>query len=319
MRQMDQLNSMRMFVSIADKKSFKGAAEEMELSPSVITKHLSALEKHLGVSLLERTTRQVKLTEIGQSYLVKCRHIIDEIDSFEASLTNRTGQLKGVLKVNAPPGFGHRHIAPHLPLFLNENEGMIIDITTANNDSNSVLFDVDLHIKISETHIPSGCEMAVLAPNRRKLVASPAYIEKMGMPATLADLDSHHLVTLDPAHHNNDWHFKTEENHIETYRAHGMVRMDNGDGLLRTALNDGGLAMLPTYIVGRHIQSGALVSVLEAQVDESTPVHAIWRRSNHRWPRISAFITYLRAIYGNLPYWDDENAANSPAALRASK
>jgi len=310
---------MRMFVSIADKKSFKGAAEEMELSPSVISKHLSALEKHLGVSLIERTTRNVKLTEIGQSYLVKCRHILDEVDSFEANLKKRTGQLKGVLKVNAPPGFGHRHIAPHLPLFLAENEGMIVDITTANNDSNSVLFDVDLHIKISEANIPSGCEMAVLAPNWRKLVASPSYIEKMGTPHTVSDLDKHQLVTLDPAHHNNDWHFRINEDHIETYRAHGSVRIDSGDGLLRTVLNDGGFAMLPTYIVGRHIQSGALVSVLEAQVDESNPVHAIWRRSNHRWPRISAFISYLRSIYGELPYWDDENAARSAAALRASK
>ena len=316
---MDQLNAMRMFVSIANKKSFKAAAEEMELSPSVISKHLSALEKHLGVSLIERTTRHVKLTEIGQSYLAQCNQILDEIDSFEASLVTRAGQLKGVLKINAPPGFGHRHIAPHLPLFLSDNPGMVIDITTANNDSNAVLFDVDVHIKISETHIPSGCEMAVLAPNRRKLVASPGYIEKMGMPENVAALDRHQLITLDPAHHNNDWHFKNGDNSTETYRAHGTVRMDSGDGLLRTALNDGGLAMLPTYIVGRHIQSGALVSMLEAQVDESTPVHAIWRRSNHRWPRISAFLEYLRSVYGELPYWDDDEAAQSEPALRASK
>jgi len=316
---MDQLNSMRMFVAIADRNSFKAAAEELDISPSVISKHISALEGHLGIKLLERNTRHVALTQIGESYLVNCRNILDEVNRFEASLTDRIGQLKGVLRINAPPGFGHRHIAPHLPLFIEQNPDMVIDITTANNDSNNVLFDVDLHIKISETEVPNDCEMEILAPNRRKLVGSPDYINAYGMPETISDLANHRLVTLDTAHHNNDWHFKLANNKTETFRANGPIRMDSGDSMLRTVLNGGGLAMLPTYIVGRHIQSGALVTVLDTQVDESTPVHALWRGNNHRWPKIKAMTAFLREVYGTTPYWDDDSAASSPAALRASK
>lgn len=316
---MDQLNSMRMFVAIADRNSFKAAAEDMDISPSVISKHISALESHLGIKLLERNTRHVALTQIGESYLVNCRNILDEVNKFEASLTDRIGYLKGVLRINAPPGFGHRHIAPHLPLFIEQNPDMVIDITTAHNDSNNVLFDVDLHIKISETEVPSDCDSAVLAPNRRKLVGSPAYIDTYGMPKSIDDLPNHRLVTLATAHHNNDWHFKLPNNKTEIFRANGPIRMDSGDSMLRTVLNDGGLAMMPSYIVGRHIQSGALISVLDAQVDESTPVHALWRGNNHRWPKIKAMVTFLRDVYGTTPYWDDDTAATSAAALRASK
>ena len=316
---MDQLNSMRMFVAIADRNSFKAAADELDISPSVISKHISALESHLGIKLLERNTRHVALTQIGESYLVNCRNILDEVNRFEANLTDRIGHLKGVLRINAPPGFGHRHIAPHLPLFIEQHPDMIIDITTANNNSNNMLFEVDLHIKISEAEVPNDCEMTILAPNRRKLVGSPAYIEKRGMPRTISDLSGHQLIMLESTHHNHGWHFKTVDNRTETFRANGSVRMDNGDSMLRTVLNDGGLAMLPTYIVGRHIQSGALVTVLDAQLDESTPVHALWRGNNHRWPKIKAMVEFLRSVYGETPYWDDDSAAGSPAALRASK
>lgn len=316
---MDQLSAMRMFVTVSDLQSFRRAAEELDVSPSVISKHISALEQHLGAQLLTRTTRRLKLSTVGERYLQTCRLILNEVDGFEAALNDQTGQLKGMLRVNAPAGFTHRHISPHLPLFLEQHPEMIVDIATATNETAGILSSVDLHIKISEMFVPSGCEMEVLAQNRRVLVASPGYVDAHGQPATTSELAQHRLVTLDPTHPNNDWHFRTDDGGTETFRAHGQLRLDNGDGLLRTVLNDGGVCMLPTYIVGRHLSSGALVPILDAQVDESTPVHGIWRSKNHRWPKIKAFIQFLRDIYGELPYWDDPNATESPAFIRASK
>ena len=114
---MDQLTSMRSFAMIATQRSFIRAAEKLNLAPSVISKQLSALEKHLGIMLVERTTRVVKLTEVGELYLARCKHILAEVDDTEAMITKQTGQLRGALKLNAPPGFAHRHIAPHLALF----------------------------------------------------------------------------------------------------------------------------------------------------------------------------------------------------------
>ena len=112
---MDQLTAMRMFALIAKNRSFKAAATEMGVAPSVVSKHLSSLESHLGAQLVRRTTRSVDLTELGDLYLGKCRSILKDVDDIEAVISSETGQLKGALQVNAPPGFAHRHIALTCP------------------------------------------------------------------------------------------------------------------------------------------------------------------------------------------------------------
>lgn len=316
---MDKLTCMRIFTLIATKKSFKGVAEQLGLAPSVISKHLNALEKDLGVKLIERTTRTAKITEMGDFYLSKCIAILDEIDDIEITIANESGQLKGPLTISAPPGFAHRHIAPHLPLFFEAHPSIQLNLITSRTDSDYLLSNSDLQIKISETATNEGFNMCILAPNRRTLVAAPGYLEAAGTPTNVSELAYHKIITLERGHHNNDWHFKDENGQIQTYKAHGHLRLDSGDTILRATLNNGGLSMLPTYIVGRHIASGALLPLLEALVDEHTPVHAIWRVKNHRTPKIDAFLDFLKTIYGDLPYWDELTTDNQAAALRASK
>ena len=102
---MDKLTGMRVFTQIATMRSFKKAGERLGMAPSVVSKHLSALETELGVQLIERTTRTARLTEMGELYLSKCRSILDEIDDIETTLVKETGRLKGPLNISAPPGF----------------------------------------------------------------------------------------------------------------------------------------------------------------------------------------------------------------------
>ena len=316
---MDQLTAMRLFTLIAKNRSFKAAAEEMGVAPSVVSKHLLSLEKHLGTKLLSRTTRTVDLTEMGELYLAKCRGILKDVDDIEAVISTETGQLKGGLHVNAPPGFAHRHIAPHLALFFDRYPDIHLDLMTADNDSDKLQSQVDVQIKVSETRQQDSVVMQILAPNKRKLVASPDYLERMGIPEQVNDLNKHKLITLETGHQNNDWHFRLGEAEMETFRAHGNLCLDSGDAILRCVLNNGGLSMLPTYIAGRHIASGALIPVLDAMVDERTPIHALWRAQNHRAPKIEVFLEFLTEIYGAIPYWDEQTSDNKAAALRASQ
>ncbi len=316
---MDQLTAMRLFTLIAKNRSFKAAAEEMGVAPSVVSKHLLSLEKHLGTKLLSRTTRTVDLTEMGELYLAKCRGILKDVDDIEAVISTETGQLKGGLHVNAPPGFAHRHIAPHLALFFDRYPDIHLDLMTADNDSDKLQSQVDVQIKVSETRQQDSVVMQILAPNKRKLVASPDYLERMGIPEQVNDLNKHKLITLETGHQNNDWHFRLDEAEMETFRAHGNLCLDSGDAILRCVLNNGGLSMLPTYIAGRHIASGALIPVLDAMVDERTPIHALWRAQNHRAPKIEVFLEFLTEIYGAIPYWDEQTSDNKAAALRASQ
>ena len=316
---MDKLTGMRIFTQIAKTRSFKKAGSNLGLAPSVISKHLSALEAQLGVKLIERTTRAARLTELGELYLSKCASILDEIDDIETIIVKETGQLKGPLTISAPPGFAHRHIAPHLPAFSTAYPNINLNLITATADTGQLLPQVDLTIRISETRTTEGQGMQILAGNYRQLVGSPYYLSRHGSPKTVADLSSHKLVTVENGTDSIDWHFKDQQKNIHTFKARGYLRLDSGDAILRCVLNDGGLAMLPTYIVGRHITSGALLPVLETIVDERTPIHAVWRHRNHRLPKIEAFLAFLKSIYGTIPYWDQITEENKKAALRASK
>ena len=117
---MDQLASMRIFLAVAEANALNGAARQLGLSPSAVSKHIAALENQLGTQLFTRTTRQIALTEVGASYLENCRQILADLDKADAEARSASGTVQGHLRVEAPPGFAHRHVAPHLPAFLRQ-------------------------------------------------------------------------------------------------------------------------------------------------------------------------------------------------------
>ena len=315
---MDLLTSMRVFMHIANQQSFRGAAESLNMTPSAISKHLASLEAHLGSSLIERTTRRVTVTEVGQNYLTRCRHILSEVDEAEIEVSDATDQVRGILKVSAPPAFAHRHIAPHLPDFLQSYPQLSVDLITTDHSILPTHTIIDVHIRLSSITESPELETVKLAPNRRRLVASQSYLERFGIPNTQADLRKHKLVTLEYGHPHNDWHFTNESGGIDTFRASGAIRIDSGDALLRTILNDGGIGMLPNYVTGKHIHMGDLVPVMDELVREDEPIHATFRAANHRRQRIDLFVKYLSELYGSEPYWEQEDGA-SEAAKRAAR
>ena len=315
---MDLLTSMRVFTHIANQQSFRGAADSLNMTPSAISKHLAALETHLGSTLIERTTRRVTVTEVGENYLTRCRHILSEIDEAEMEVSDANDQVRGILKVSAPPAFAHRHIAPHLPDFLAEYPQLSVDLITTDHSVLPTHTIIDLHIRLSEMTESLELENVKLAPNRRRLVASQSYLKRYGMPQTQADLRKHKLVTLEYGHPHNDWHFTNDSGGVDTFRASGTIRIDSGDALLRTILNDGGIGMLPNYVTGKHIHMGDLVPVMDDLVREDEPIHATYRLANHRRQRIELFVTYLANLYGAHPYWESEDGT-SEAAKRAAK
>ena len=313
---MDQLTSMRVFMAIATQESFRLAAEQLAMSPSVVSKHLSALEQHLGAQLIERTTRTFKVTEVGADYFERCRQIIGEIDEAEAAISTVTHQFRGILRVTSAAGFAHRHIAPHLPIFSQQHRNLTVELASTDRpfDKNA---DTDLSIEIAEPRQEAGLEARLVAPNRRRLVASPFYLEKFSTPQEPAELRHHKLITHSYGHNSNDWHFHNKDGSQFTFRANGHIRFDNGDTMMRAALNDGGLAMLPSYIVSSRIQAGALVSVMEELIEEDVPIIAVYKADSYRRPKIDAFLDFLIEQFGDKPYWEKE-AADSAAAKRAS-
>ena len=313
---MDQLTSMRVFQAVAANQSFRKAGEHLNMATSVVSKHLAALEDHLGALLIERTTRRVQLTEVGQDYLERCQQILLEIEEAEAAVSSTTHQFSGLLRVNCVAGFAHRHIAPHLPKFRRTHRNLTVDLISSDrpHDKNT---EADLSIEIADPISAEGLEYRKLAPNRRKLVASPRYLELFSTPQEPADLARHQLITHSYGHFANDWHFHNKDGSKFLFRANGHIRFDNGDTMMRAALNDGGLAMLPSYIVSSRLQAGLLVSVMDDLIEEDVPIIAVYNPNNYRRPKIEAFLNFLKNEFGEEPYWEKE-AGESEASLRAS-
>ena len=157
---------------------------------------------------MRRSTRSVDLTELGDLYLGKCQNILKNVDDIEGVIRTETGQLKGALQVNAQPGFAHRHIAPHLPPLADRYPYIHFKLMTAENDSENTLSKIDVQITVAETSHQENVMMQILAPNRRKLAASPTYLKYKGTPEQVSELKKHSLITLELGNQYNDWHFR---------------------------------------------------------------------------------------------------------------
>ena len=173
---MDQLASMRIFLAVAEANALNGAARQLGLSPSAVSKHIAALENQLGTQLFTRTTRHIALTEVGASYLENCRQILADLDKADAEARSASGAVQGHLRVEAPPGFAHRHVTPHLPAFLKQFPHLTIELKGNDVPNDMIGSGFDLSIRISPQSDHDHLICTELAPNSRRLVATPKYL-----------------------------------------------------------------------------------------------------------------------------------------------
>ena len=312
---MDLIIGMRIFVSIADNRSLAKAGRELDLSPSVVSKNISALEDRLGARLLNRTTRSVSLTEVGFAYLDRARRIVGDVDEAEAAVSSATNAPRGHLRITAPATFSYRHVAPHLPLFSERYPDIEIDMIISDEYVDLIENNIDLAIRIAVMK-DSSLIARKLAQNPRTLFASPSYIEKYGKPNHPDEILDHNLITFRQGSPYNDWHFLVDGK-IKLIHAKGKLQLNHGDAILRSAINGGGLAMLSRFVVGRHLVAGNLVSILDEYVQEDVPIYAVYPSGKHLSPKVRAFLDFLIEIYGPIPYWDEKGDHNSDAAKRS--
>ena len=308
---------MRVFVKVVDKGSMASAGKELNLSPSVMSKNLSALEDRLGARLLTRTTRSVSLTEIGHAYLDRARRIIGDVDEAEAAISSVANAPKGHIRITAPSTFSYRHISPHLPLFRKKYPDVEVEMIISDNELNLVENNIDLAIRIALMR-DSSLISRKLASNPRAMVASPDYIKQKGKPIHPDDLNDHDIISFQVGNPYNEWHFLID-NKPKIFIAKGMLQLNHGDAILRACINDGGICMLSRFVVGRHIASGSLVSLLDNFLQEDIPIYAVYHSGKHLSLKVRAFLDFLINVYGPVPYWDEHGDHNSKAAIRASK
>ena len=298
---MDTLSAMKVFCSVVENDSLAAAARLLNVSPSVVSKQLSALEDRLGVRLLNRTTRRVSVTEEGQAYYERSKRIIADVDEAEIAISRAHSAPRGLLKVTAPFTFSHRHLTPHLPKFLKRYPEVEVRVQVSDRVVDLVDEGIDLAIRIA--HLRDSSLIARrLAANHRSLVATPDYLKKNGIPKHPEDLMQHQLITYPPGNALNDWHFLIDETE-RLIKAKGSISINNGDAILSAVLAGGGLTMTSSYMVGEHIKNKRLVSVLDDFVKEDIPIFAVYPSSRHLSPKVRAFVDFLIETYGTKPYW----------------
>lgn len=284
---MDRIEAMGLFVAIADAGSLAAAGRRLRLPLQTVSRKLQALEDHLGVRLLTRTTRRLALTEEGRGYLDACRRVIADIEEAERRVAGRHGEPKGALAVTAPVVFGRLHVLPVLTDFLAAYRQVETRFVLLDRVIDLVEEGIDAGIRIGS--LPDSSLVAVrLGGLRRVVCASPAYLERHGTPATPADLAEHDCVTFAGITSPARWTFDG----IGTVPIRSRLVVTTAEAAVDAAIAGLGLTRLLTYQVAEAIAAGRLRLILKPFETAEVPVSLVSVEGRHAPARVRAFIDF---------------------------
>lgn len=296
---MDRFGDLDVFAHVVTAKSMSAAGRELKLSPAVISKRIRRLEERLGVRLLQRTTRQLSLTEAGQGFYERVVSILSSIEDAEAWVASGAGQARGTLRVSAPTSFGRLHIAPHLKPFLDANPMVTVDLILSDSFVDIIAEGFDLAVRIADLQ-DSSLVAKRLAPNHRVLCAAPDYVAAHGIPASIEELSHHTLI----AHNADQWRLDGPSGPVGV-RVNGPLRTNSSEVVREALLAGVGIALRSTWDVGPELKTGQLVRVLpDYSVGKRVAVYAVYPSRRHMEQKVRVFVDYLAELYGATPYWD---------------
>ncbi len=308
---MDRLRQIESFVAVAHKGSLTAVAKSEGVAPAVIGRHIDALEERLGVKLLVRTTRRISLTHEGAGFLDDCQRLLAEMATAEASVSAGGARASGTLRVTAPAGFGRRHVAPLMPLFLAQHPELHISLNLSDRVVDIVNEGVDCAVRVGD--LPDSSLVSVrLADNRRLCVAAPAYLKRAGVPHHPSELVRHDCLTLSSdASQTRGWAFSIDGT-LTHLRPSGRLDCSDGQVLHDWCVAGLGLAWRSTWEVEQEVAAGRLCSVLDEFVAPPNGIYAVFAHAKHLPLRVRLWIDFLKSTYGAAGYWT--GAAARPAA-----
>ncbi len=289
---MDSVSAMEIFVRVVQAGSFSAAARDLDLTPSAVSKQISRLEDRLGARLMNRTTRQLSLTEVGAAFHERANRILADVAEAERAVADLHGAPRGTLKLNLPQSFGRRYVIPIIPDFLAANPELRIDVTL--NDRFVDLIDegVDLAVRIGELS-DSSLIARRLAPNRRIVCGAPAYFEKNGKPAHPAELVGHNCLVYTYRASRNDWRLICPDGGDEVVTVAGNLEANEAEALYSFMLDGIGLCLLPLWLVGPDLEAGRLEQACPGYHAPDSAISAVYPPGRHLSPKVRAFVDFL--------------------------
>ncbi len=285
---MDRLDLMTIFVAVAEAESFSGGARRLAMSPPAVTRAISALESRLAVKLLDRTTRYVRVTELGQRYLDDARRIIAEVDEAEDALVGINGTPKGQLTLTAPVLFGKMFVMPVVVEYLQRYPSMDVSALFLDRVVNMMEEGVDVGIRVGE--LPDSSLKAVrVGQIRRVLCASPQYLAEYGVPNHPHDLQQHRIVAATGVTPSVEWKFWQEQQALSV-RLRPRLTVTTNDGAIESALAGFGVTRLMSYQIAHFVESGQLQILLPDFESAPLPINVLHREGRHKSARVRSFV-----------------------------
>jgi len=300
---MDRLTSMTVFREVVERGSFAKAARKLRLSNAAVSKHVSALEEHLGTRLLHRTTRRLSLTPEGQAYYDESVRLLDALDQLESSVRGVAGRVAGPLRVNVPTSFGVTQLGPLLPDLGRLHPELALEVSLTDRFVDLLEEGVDVAIRVATKLNDSSLVATRIAPVRRVVCASPGYLRAHGRPRRPEDLASHHCLIYGGSTTPNEWPLR-RQGRTHRVAVSGRLRVDNSLVLRDALLADEGVGLMPTFVVGTDLASGRLERLLPGWEPVGHTVHAVYPTARHLTAKVRAFVDFLRERLGPEPPWD---------------
>lgn len=287
---MDRLRDMEIFTAVAEEGSFAAAARRLRLSPPAITRAIAALEDRLGVRLIQRTTRSMRLTEAGERFRASAIRVLVDIDVAEREAAGEMAAPRGHFSVTASPTFGRLVVAGILSRFLVEQPQVSATLFVADRIVNLVQEGIDIGVRIG--NIPDSSLIGRrVGEVRRMLVASPGYIAARGAPQTPQDLKAHRVIGFTGLMHTRTMSFqKNGESHPVTLSP--QLELNDAAAGIALAEADGGITMAYCYMLREAVSEGRLVEVLQDHAPPPRPVHVLYPEGRLPAPAVRAFLDF---------------------------
>jgi DNA-binding transcriptional LysR family regulator len=294
------LNEIVVFTKLVETKSFTGAAETLGLPKSTVSRKLAQLEERLGVRLVQRTTRKLALTDIGEAYYARCAQIVADIASAEQLVTDMQASPRGRVRVTSSVDLSSRYLGAMVADFMAAHPEINVELEATDRVVDLIEEGFDVAIRFGP--LPESTLIARrLCSVELVLVASPAYLAERGTPRQVDDLDEHDHVLFTPASRNQTWMLVRG---TDTYEFGRPARFaTNNFGAARdVALAGGGIALLSDFMIDDVLATGLLVRVLPEWASRETDVHAVYAARENLPPRLSLFLDHLSKAM-NPPPW----------------
>ncbi|WIV97273.1 LysR family transcriptional regulator [Kinneretia aquatilis] len=285
---MDRLHLINVFVAVVDANGFAGAARKLNISPPAVTRAISELEAHLGVRLLTRTTRVVRVTEAGARYVEDCRRILAELAEADESVSGLHAAPRGRLTLTAPALFGALFVTPIVTEYLQRYPEVTASCWFLDRVVNMVDEGVDIAVRIGE--LPDSSLQAIRVGRvRRVICAAPSYLKRHGAPQTPDDLTAHTIVSASGVTPTPEWRL-VENGAPKLVKLQPRMSTTTNDSAVAAAVAGFGLTRLMSYQVAEHVQAGRLQIVLSEFETAPLPVHLVHREGRHASQKARAFL-----------------------------